>query len=194
MSDKTTEVLTELLRRSGEREERLIAALEKLGTPQASTAEVLQRAQDSALAWRKGGPPQDVRELVGVARCMDATTGDVVEVPIACAIAYRPEGKGPAGTRIFEVTRLDAGPCTEVLEAEWLKANAQLIRDIEKSPVHQLEADKKRAEFIAKALYWRFRMPLFRAVIGKNPDAVTHLVRWDGSTWPIAHAGTKAAE
>src|ERR1700733_735481 len=104
------------------------AALGRLGTPQAATHENVMQRQEAALAGRKGGPPIEVREFTGTARVVDRESLEAIEVRITARVAWRPEGKGPAGTRIFEVHD-DGAPCVAFLEAEWTKRNTELLRD-----------------------------------------------------------------
>jgi hypothetical protein len=145
---------------------------------------------------RKGGPAHDLGEIVGELAWQDRT--NVASHPGTGSIAAKgrvrvryDRTKDPRGL-IYEVVEDEGStePVINFLDGSFRKEKDEAYRLSVDSPEHLAELEKQRVRYIQQNLYYRFRLTVLNAMIGRTlEDPEVRMI-----FTPDAPAAEKAAE
>jgi hypothetical protein len=152
------------------------------------------KSQDDLLeVMRRGGPPKRIGERRCLVRAIDGGklgSGELIgEIPCLARIVY--DDKSPGG-RVFELqdeTAIAIAFYGELFDAE----HTEQFREAKTVAAREALADA-RERSVNVNLYQRFRVPLYRGIIGKDVSRIGHLVTWLDDPASVADVAEAAAQ
>jgi hypothetical protein len=147
-------------------------------------------AQDELLVeLRKGGPQRRQWERHGVVFATDSGkdgSGELIaKEGLRCVGTWQEMSDGTVRVISFDHSLEEAKPFYKGL---FSKEYAELAREAASNPLLQPDFDYREQRWVAAAIGFRLRIPLIRCVVGKSPDSIGHLVKWDDPAAPVAEA------
>jgi hypothetical protein len=189
-SKETIALLAKMVEQGAEREERLIAALDRIGKPPPEpTAEDRAKKQADFLSYRKGGPPLYPFVRSGSVPFADPSSHGIHRMHIgSITLVRRHDGK----TVCVEVGDLDMAPHEARKMAEFDKANAEFIKESLTSASQAAELIVKRRLFWSRQQWMAVRRPVVNACVGKTLEELEQFVTFDAE--PVDAASPVATD